>query len=142
MSELSFIPPEWKPVGSVANTRYFSLEDVLMVVPNQGSKDDASTARINLEFQSRFAREAGRKVGLLVLLGRLSSQDSEARHIYAEHMDPGLFAAAALVVSNPISRAIGSFFLGLARPKMPTRIFESVDHALQWLRSQSPRAQT
>ena len=35
----------------------------------------------------------------------------------------------------PLSRAIGSFFIGLSKPPVPTRLFKSIDEALAWLRS-------
>jgi hypothetical protein len=51
-------------------------------------------------------------------------------------MDPQVFFAAALVVANPLARAIGSFFLGLTRPGVPTKLFDSIDAALAWVDTQ------
>ncbi len=61
------------------------------------------------------------------------SQDAAARRVYAEEMDPRLVHGTALVVSNPLSRAIGSFFLGLTKPRIPVALFPSVEAAVPWL---------
>jgi hypothetical protein len=121
-------------LGETVNTRYFAAaDDVVLVMPNAGTRDDAVSARENVDFQMGHARKLGRRCGFVVLLGQLVSQDAQARRVYAEGMDPALCFASALVVSNPLSRAIGSFFLGLSRPKIPTKLFESVDAALAWM---------
>lgn len=75
---------------------------------------------------------------MVVHLGSLVGQDGEARRIYAEGMDPARFYAAALVVTSPLSRAIGSFFLGLTKPRVPARLFESFEAAIAWAQAQRP----
>jgi hypothetical protein len=55
-------------------------------------------------------------------------------------MQPNLFFAVALIVTNPLARAIGSFFLGLTRPPVPTKLFESVDAATSWCAALRPSA--
>ena len=39
-----------------------------------------------------------------------------------------------------MSRAIGSFFLGLSRPRTPLRMFGSFDDALAWARELNGQA--
>jgi hypothetical protein len=63
------------------------------------------------------------------------SLSREARAFYASAEVAEVFSATALVVSSPLSRAIGNFFLGFNRPAMPTRLFESEAEALAWLRT-------
>lgn len=128
------LPAEWKPVGSTLNTRYFTVgADVLIVMPEQGLKDDGASARVNIDFQTRHAAASGRRCAVVVMMSSLVSQDGEARRIYAAGMDPKAFFAAALIVSNPLARAIGSFFLGLTRPGVPTQLFDAIDPALAWV---------
>jgi hypothetical protein len=131
--------PGWTPVGSTFNTQYYhSSPDILVVMPNQGLKDDGPSARANADFQIDFARKLGRPVGLVVLLGSLTSQDSTARRIYSTELVPPSFYASGLVVTNPISRAVGSFFLGLSRPKFPAKLFESFERAIDWVATVRP----
>jgi hypothetical protein len=56
-------------------------------------------------------------------------------------MQPTLFYAVALIVTNPLARAIASFFLGLTRPAVPTKLFESVEDAASWVATQRPSPQ-
>jgi len=45
------------------------------------------------------------------------------------------FSKCALIVTNPISRVIGNFFLGLNKPLKPTRLFTSKEEGEKWLKS-------
>lgn len=129
----------WTPIGETFNTRYYlAAHDIAIVVPEPGLKDDGSSASVNMDFQTRWAVSSGTRCAVVVYLTNLLSQDSEARRIYAAGMDQNVFFAAALVVTNPISRAIGSFFIGLTKPGVPTQIFGSIESAVAWCESQRP----
>jgi hypothetical protein len=131
---------DWIPLGETFNTRYYlGAPDIAIVVPQLGLKDDAASARVNIDFQAAWATSTGRRCGVVVCLFHLLSQDSGARRVYAEGMDPRVFFAAALVVSNPISRAIGSFFIGLTRPGVPTAIVGTIDEGIAWCAWQRPQ---
>jgi hypothetical protein len=133
------VPEQWKPLGRTYNTNYYLIsDDILIVLPDKGLKDDGASARVNIDFQTAYARMLGRRCCVIVVLDSLTSQDSEARRIYAAGMQPSLFYAAALIVTSPLARAIGSFFLGLTRPAIPTKLFESVEDAATWVATQRP----
>lgn len=135
------IPAPLEPIGETYNTKYYRVgRDTLVVMPDVGLKDDAASARVNVQFQVRYAESLGRPCGIVVVLSRLVAQDADARKIYSTAMDPKLFFATALVVGNAISRAIASFFMGLSRPLNPTRIVESVEAGIAWLDTQRPTA--
>jgi hypothetical protein len=134
MNEPTIPAAGWTAVGRTANTRYFHAPpDILFVVPDEGLQDDGPSAVMNADFQTRFAHDLGRPVAVVVRMTSLLSQDAAARRAYAERMDPRDFFAAALVAANPISRAIASFFLGLTRPRFPTRVHDSYDSAVAWV---------
>jgi hypothetical protein len=125
--------PAWTPIGRTSNTQYYWADDgMLIVLPDVGLKDDEASARENVAYQVALARQAGRRIGLVVYLGTLLGQDPAARRVYTE-LDPGLFLGSALVVASPLARAIGSFFMGLSRPKFPARLVETIDDGLRWL---------
>ena len=139
MTPPPIVPEQWKPLGRTFNTHYFLLsDDVLIVLPDKGLQDDGASARVNMDYQTAYARLVGRHCCVIVVIDSLTSQDSEARRIYAAGMQPSLFYAVALIVSNPLARAIGSFFLGLTRPPVPTKLFESVEDAAKWVVTQRP----
>jgi hypothetical protein len=121
-------------VGSTTDTEYLTAgEDILVIVPEKGFKDSPAAARVNMDFQTDYARKLGRRCGVVVVMSNLLSQDAESRRIYQEGMNPQLFFGTALVVGNPLSRAIGSFFMGLSKPPVPLTLVNSVEVGIEWL---------
>ena len=54
---------------------------------------------------------------------------------------PGLaekMKCMALVVGNPVTRVVGTFFMRINRPAYPTRLFTSVSDAENWARTFEP----
>ena len=107
-------------------------DDVLIIVPDAGLKDNAASARENTAFQIDVAKRLGRPLGLVVYLTSLLGQDAEARKVYAS-MDRKMFSGSALVVSNQMARAIGSFFLGLSRPAFPAKLVGTIEEGIAWI---------
>ena len=139
MTPPPIVPDQWRPLGRTYNTHYFLLaDDVMIVLPDKGLRDDGASARVNIDYQTAYSRLLGRPCCVIVVIDSLTAQDSEARRIYAAGMQPSLFYAVALIVSSPLARAIGSFFLGLTKPPVPTRLFESVEAAAAWVVTQRP----
>lgn len=69
----------------------------------------------------------------LVFLGRASA-DRTVREYFAESADNRTLASrVAFVATNPMSRVIGNFFIGLNRPTIPTRLFGDEESAVAWL---------
>lgn len=131
-----------KEVGRTTNAVVYITEsdpDILIVVPQEGTMDNAKDARENVEYFHSYARSLGRSCGSVVIMANMLSQDAEARRAYQE-IDTNLFFGGGLVVEDPLSRALGSFFIGLSRPKVPTRLFDSVDEAIEWLKTLRPKS--
>ena len=125
---------ELTKVGDTFNAEYFIFEpDILVINPTPGYKDNIQAARFNMEWQQNFARNLGTKCGLVVVLNNLLSQDAESRKVYSEGLLPELFYGSALVVGNPLSRAIGSFFAGLSKPLIPLTLVKSIEDGIAWL---------
>ena len=59
--------------------------------------------------------------------------DREGREYGAGEEVSQIVQAAAFLVSSPITKMIGSFFIGLNKPPFPTRLFTSQDEAIKWL---------
>ncbi|HXU72617.1 MAG TPA: hypothetical protein VN947_25015 [Polyangia bacterium] len=141
MSSSPVVDASWELVGSTSNTDYRTKpdgRDILIVLPHAGLRDSGDSARMNIDFQVGYAKKVGRPCAVIVHLASLTSQDAEARRVYAAAMVPASFFAASLVVTSPISRAIGSFFLGLSRPAVPTRMWPDFAKAIAWAESQRP----
>lgn len=136
-------PSSWSPIGTTVNTSYFLVDDdIVIVFPEVGSRDDGASAKENVDFQMSYAESRGKKLGFVVVVTSLTSQDAEARRVYAEGMLPERCFGAALVVEHPLSRAIASFFMGLSKPKIPTRPVRSIDEAIALLRTMRPTVST
>jgi hypothetical protein len=118
---------DWTPLGESFNTRYYlAAPDIAIVVPRSGLKDDEASARINIDFQTAWAKSNGDRCAVVVCLFNLLSQDSGARRVFAAGMDP-------------ISRAIGSFFMGLTKPGVPTGLVDTVEDGIAWCVRHRPR---
>ncbi len=131
---------QYKHIGQVPKADFYIAEsdpDILIVVPQKGMVDTLQTARESADFMTNYARVLGKPCGTLIIMSNVLSQEPEARRVYVE-MDNRLFFGAALVVDNPLSRALGSFFIGLTRPRTPTKLFDTVEKAIEWLKTMRP----
>ena len=64
----------------------------------------------------------------------IQSINREARAYYAGTEITQVQSAAALIVDTYLERIIGNFFMGINKPKQPTRLFNSEPDAIEWLR--------
>jgi hypothetical protein len=112
--------------------------DILITVPSKGTKDTVATAREYVEFLYAYVAATRQACSAVVIMDNLLSQDPEARRIY-QNIDKARVYAAGLVVASPLARALGSFFIGLTRPIAPTKLFNTVDNAVEWLKTMRPQ---
>lgn len=130
---------QYQSVGTDGNSDYYVADpDILMAVPKQGMVDTPHTARLAVEYQTAYARKLRKKCSTLVIMSNVLSQDAETRRIYNEMTVSGEFFGTALIVSNPLSRAIASFAIGLSKPQMPIKLFNTVEKGIEWLRTIRP----
>lgn len=131
----------YKEIGRTTNTIVYIAEsdpDILIVVPVEGTMDNGRDARENVAYYESYARKLGKPCSSVVIMSNMLGQEPEARRAYTE-IDPGLFYGGGLVVESALSRALGSFFVGLTRPKVPTKLFDTVENAVEWLKTQRPK---
>jgi hypothetical protein len=129
MTEIEDLP---RVGGTGAGAYYEVAPDVILAQPREDYVQNEDGARASLLELHRIARERGRKIVSVVLLDRVRGQDAGARRIWKEELDVSLVAGLALVGSSLIGRAIASFFIGLARPTVPTVMVASLDEAVAW----------
>jgi hypothetical protein len=123
----------WSHVGGTAAGGYFLVaRDVLVAVPMLGYMQTEADARRSLEEFHRIAARTGRPQAIIVLVDRVTSQDASSRRVWASEAGNGLRVSLALVCTSALSRAIGSFFIGLNRPPVPTKMFKTFAEALRW----------
>jgi hypothetical protein len=132
---------QYKEIGRTTNTIVYIAEsdpDILIVVPREGTMDNAKDAQENVAYFHEYARSLGKQIGSVVIMSNMLSQEPEARRAYAE-IDPLLVYGGALVVESALSRALGSFFVGLSRPVVHTKLVDSVESAIEWLKTMRPK---
>jgi hypothetical protein len=75
----------------------------------------------------------GNPIPILVYLINVKSIPRECRELYASEGTAKIISGAALLIGSPVSRVIGSFFLGLNKPRVPVKLFTSKSDAIKWL---------
>jgi len=131
---------QYQSVGTDGMSEYYCADDdILIISPTPGMKDTPQTARIAVDFQNAYAQKIGKKCSTLIVMNNLASQDAETRRIYGEMTTNGLFYGTALVVNSFLSRAIASFAVGLSKPQMPIKVFDTIEKGVEWLRTVRPQ---
>lgn len=131
----SFDPSGLRRVGGSGAGGYYELEpDILVAVPREGYVQREADARASLQEFARIVREGGRRAALIVWVDGVRSQDAGSRRVWAEEAGPELYCGLALVCGSALARAVGSFFIGLNRPRMPVKMFADLESARTWAR--------
>ena len=127
------IRPEWERLpGTEAGAYYRIGPDLVLAVPMEGFQQDEAAARASLTAFDEIAREAGRKQCIIVLIDPVASQDAASRRVWSAPRVDETRCGQALVSDTLLGRAIGSFFLGLNKSPIPTRMFGDIDSASGW----------
>ena len=127
----------WTRFGQTANAGFYEISpDTLAVVPFYECTDDETTAKASLQTQLDYLRLKNRKAAVVIFMDHIAQQTAGARAVYRDMPDPVYQACFALVGGTVFGRAVGSVFLGLSKPRVPTQMFPTLDQALEWCRSQ------
>ena len=82
-------------------------------------------------YRTTFCKEEKRPI--IVDLSNIKTVSKESRDIYSSQEMGDTISAAALIVSNPVSRILGNFYMGISKTRMPVRMFASSCDAKDWL---------
>ncbi len=127
-------PALGQPVGRTSNTRYFTQNArVLVAWPDEGALDTAATATENAEFQIEYFGSVGKPGVVVIYFDRLLGQDRGARKVYAQRPGTDVALGIVLVGGSLLSRALGAFFMGLQKPRVPIRLFATREDATSWI---------
>ena len=91
-------------------------------------EDGKESTRISAEMVSNIP------LPLLCDLTNVVKMTQECRAHFAGEEHAKTFNKCALIVTNPISKIIGNFFLGLNKPLKPTKLFTDMEAGLKWLK--------
>lgn len=127
------VPDTWQLLPSTESGSYYRIAgNVIAAVPKPGFQQSAASAQRSMDALDTIAQAGGHKLAVVVLVDRVVSQDSAARRVWSVPRPDECRCAQALVCSTLLARAIGSFFLGLSRGAVPTRMFADVESATRW----------
>lgn len=136
--EAMSIDPSWPVLGRTGNaTFHLAAPRIIVVVPDEGCTDDEVTARESIGFQQAHWNSQRTTGAAVVLMDRVVHQTRDARRVYQEEVDTALITGFGLVSSSEFGRALASVFMGLARPAIPTRMFDGLAPALRWAESRN-----
>ena len=108
-------------------------EGILRIETKTGiSKQTLSDAMENMDALEKLRQ--GKKSPVFVDIRNALSTDAEGRRYYSESELAGNFSAGAFIIESPLSRVIGSLYLGVSKPPFPVMLFNSPEKALAWLR--------
>ncbi len=95
-------------------------------------------AKENVDAQERVRDILGKaKTRVLIDMAAISEISKEARDYFANERTASIQRVTALLISSPVSRVIGNFFMGLNKPISPTRLFTDPREAIKWLQTYS-----
>jgi hypothetical protein len=123
-------------ITPMIETRIFhtSLEPgkYILTKVKPGSEIELEDAKENTAAVIKIS--GGANFPILVDLREIKSISKEARdHFSMKGRKPNV-TAIAMLISSPVSRIIGNFFLGLNQPIVPTRLFTSESEAIYWMK--------
>ncbi|HYG52664.1 MAG TPA: STAS/SEC14 domain-containing protein [Flavobacteriales bacterium] len=76
----------------------------------------------------------GKKYPLLIDARSVKSVSKEARDHFSLRGRDSVVNSFAIIISSPLSRIIGNFFMGLNKPTVPMRLFDNEKDAIKWLK--------
>jgi len=127
----------WIKFGQTANADFYEISPgMLAVIPFNGCMDDETTAKASVQTQLEYLRCKNRKAGVVIFMDNIAQQTAGARAVYRDEPDPVHQACFALVGGTVFGRAVGSVFLGLSKPRIPTQMFATLEQALDWCLTQ------
>ena len=107
--------------------------DIIRIVTKPGiTKQTLSDAVENMDALEKV--RLGRKRPLFVDIRGAMSTDAQGRKHYSRPELVDHFTSCAFIVDSPLSRVIGSLFLGMNKPPFPVRLFTSEADAINWLK--------
>ena len=127
-----------EPISEVIHSDCFSqwlgADGLLYAVSEKGSKLTFETAKGHTKALEQLTK--GKKYPLLVDLKEMHSASKEARDYLSRDQESiGKIQAVALLIQSPVSRIIGTFFLGLNKPlSLPVKMFTDKEKAQEWLK--------
>ncbi len=76
----------------------------------------------------------GKRRPVLADIRKIKSTSRAGRQLYSKDETAKIVSAVAFIIGSPISKVIGSLFLGLSRLPVPVKLFTLEAEAIEWLK--------
>ena len=124
----------WRHLGAVARCQYYEAgARILAAWPVDKMIDTAETAAANSAYQRDHFLAQGAPGVVVIFFDRIAHQDRGAREVYTTRTTPDWACGIALIGGSMLTRALGSFFMGLSKPIVPTKMFADYEAAMPWI---------
>jgi hypothetical protein len=110
----------YKDAKGIIHTKYYPQ-----------SECDIESAKEEIKFINQLTD--GKGAPCIVDITKVKSVTREARLYYSSEVASHVISAAALLVDSQVSKVLANFFLGINKPLMPVRLFNSEEQAMEWL---------
>lgn len=88
------------------------------------------------ELTNAYEKLLGNKKALLLhLVGKFVTMDKESREYSASEIGLKFSKAEAFVINSLPQKLIGNFYMRVNKPAVPTRFFDSIEKAEEWLKN-------
>jgi hypothetical protein len=110
---------------------WIGADGIVRTVVKQDAEIFLQDAKENTAVVEKFYN--GKKFPLLVDIRNIKSISPEAREHFTLKGRTSVVNAYSMVLSSPLSRMIGSFFLSFYKPTVPVKLFNDEKAAIAWL---------
>jgi len=109
-------------------------QQVLALTFKEGLRQDKVAAEAILALASAWVEQLGVPCGVIIFSDAITEQDARARRVFTRKARGDQFFSVALIARSLFARAAASFYMGIARPVIPTKVFNTFDEAVAWTR--------
>jgi hypothetical protein len=121
------------PEPITTRTAKISLRDdgiIQTIINLPNGRETVADAQTNIAAVTALSPEKKRP-----MLVDMRAVDGIEREVRAYYSSMEVSTARALLVESLVGQVIANFFIGLNKPKVPTRLFVSEAEAVAWLKS-------
>ncbi|MEM9672080.1 MAG: hypothetical protein AAF992_05765 [Bacteroidota bacterium] len=112
---------------------FVSLEfrDKILYAKYKVSTIDLNAAKNATKF--RMSITNGKKVPAIVDISSVKHVDKATRIFFSSSEAGRDLLALAVILSNPVTRMMGNFFIKFYQPEYPFKFFTSLNEAVEWI---------
>lgn len=109
-----------------------SLQDTLVVKYRESTEITLEIAKEALSVITPF-KENGSKYAIIDFSAQFLSITKEAKKHFKDNVSPHNTNLVAIIVLDTMLKIIANFYARFDKPRVPTRVFNDVNEALEWI---------